>query len=219
MTVTLQLVDIQLTCPNCSRSFSAKKVVGHAAVVRKRTDFHECLDSGEIVTPLVVYLCDSCGFCGFARSYEDGGIDFSASQLIAEILRPNIPYARVSGVERYYHAVKVAQWTNQLPAVIGEFAIRGAWCAVEEVDHESERWFRRVAAEEFTEALKTYDGVERAQRAVYTYLIGELWRRLGERELAAKWFDHVEEEVVDVATQSWVLLAARRQRVTPQEFL
>ena len=46
-----------------------------------------------------------------------------------------------------------------------------------------------------SEALESYDGVEREERAVLTYLVGELWRRVGETSRRGEWFDRVADEM------------------------
>ena len=56
------------------------------------------------------------------------------------------------------------------------------------------------------------------ERAVLTYLVGELWRRVGDEKLANSWFARVPEEITDVNTQSWVLEMAAQQSDTPKEW-
>ena len=51
-----------------------------------------------------------------------------------------------------------------------------------------------------------------------TYLVGELWRRVGDAQQATAWFDRVPAEINDAATQQWVLDAARQQRDCPREW-
>ena len=87
--------------------------------------------------------------------------------------------------------------------------LRAAWCCVDEGDTEAERYFRRQSAWMFERALEAYDGVERDERAVLTYLVGELWRRIGETSLAAEWFDLVADEVLDIESQQWLIAAAQ----------
>ena len=51
-----------------------------------------------------------------------------------------------------------------------------------------------------------------------TYLVGELWRRVGD---AAQSHDVVQQcptEIVDGQTQQWVIDAARQQRDCPREW-
>ena len=89
---------------------------------------------------------------------------------------------------------------------------------MDERDTEAERYFRRQAAWRFQQALADFDGVARDERARVTYLVGELWRRVGDIERARAWFDHVEGEVIDPGTQRWVIDAAIQQRDCPREW-
>jgi hypothetical protein len=89
---------------------------------------------------------------------------------------------------------------------------------VDEGDVEAERYFRRHAAWMFEEALKAYDGVPREERAILTYLVGELWRRIGDTSKAAMWFEAVAGEVSDLENQQWVVDAADQQRLNPREW-
>jgi len=66
--------------------------------------------------------------------------------------------------------------------------------------------------------LESFDGVARDERAVLTYLVGELWRRVGDVNLAHGWFGRVASEVVDPQSQQWVIDAARQQRDCPREW-
>jgi hypothetical protein len=70
----------------------------------------------------------------------------------------------------------------------------------------------------FEKALSRYDGVAGDERAVLTYLVGELWRRIGDLSQAGVWFDKVSDEIIDEASQHWVLAAAEQQQTDPQEW-
>ena len=60
--------------------------------------------------------------------------------------------------------------------------------------------------------MSSYDGVEREERGVLTYLVGELWRRVGDLKQAREWFERVPSEVEDADRQAWILDAARQQQ-------
>ncbi|HEU5175459.1 MAG TPA: DUF2225 domain-containing protein, partial [Gemmatimonadaceae bacterium] len=124
----------------------------------------------------------------------------------------------LTGSEKYEAAAKVAEWQSLEPRHIADLLLRAAWCCVDEGDVEAERYFRRKAAWKFEEALESYDGVQQDERAVLTYLVGELWRRTGDNTRAREWLDRVEAEVVDRQTQQWVIDAARQQRDCPREW-
>ena len=80
------------------------------------------------------------------------------------------------------------------PRHIADLLLRAAWCCVDEGDVEAERFFRRKAAWKFEESLSSFDGVAREERAVLTYLVGELWRRVGDGGQASSWLNRVHGE-------------------------
>ncbi|MGH7622321.1 MAG: DUF2225 domain-containing protein, partial [Gemmatimonadaceae bacterium] len=133
-------------------------------------------------------------------------------------LAPQLSTTTVAGSEKYEAAAKVADWQALDARHVADLLLRAAWCCVDEGDTEAERFFRRKAAWKFEEALASFDGVVQEERAVLTYLVGELWRRVGDERQASKWFDRVEPELTDTATQQWVLDAAHQQRDCPREW-
>jgi Uncharacterized protein conserved in bacteria (DUF2225). len=70
----------------------------------------------------------------------------------------------------------------------------------------------------FEESLQAYDAVPREERAILTYLVGELWRRIGDTKKATVWFDLVASEVTDQQSQQWVIDAAEQQKLNPREW-
>ena len=132
-------------------------------------------------------------------------------------LAPCAATGTVPGSEKYEAAAKVAEWQGMEPRHVADLLLRAAWCCVDEGDIEAERFFRRKAAWKFEEALASFDGVAREGRAMIIYLVGELWRRIGDERKAARWFDQVPAEIVDPQSQRWVIDAARQQRDCPRE--
>jgi uncharacterized protein (DUF2225 family) len=126
--------------------------------------------------------------------------------------------AGVAGSEKYEAAAKVAEWGGADARHVADLLLRAAWCCVDEGDVEAERFFRRKAAWAFERALSGYDGVAREERAVLTYLVGELWRRSGDLGQARAWFDRVPAELTDPAAQQWISKAALQQRDHPREW-
>src|SRR5215210_3660393 len=211
------LRQIELCCPNCRHSFHSQAVVSTNAFGGKRTDFHECA-SGTQPLAYLIHMCDECGYSGGER-------DFSGATEVSPLVREHVlnelaPWAPSStaGSTKYEAAAKVAEWQGVEPRQIADLLLRAAWCCVDEDDTEAERYFRRKAAWKFEEALSSFDGVAREERAVLTYLVGELWRRVGDMAQAATWFNRVPTELTDLSTQQWVLDAARQQRDCPREW-
>jgi uncharacterized protein (DUF2225 family) len=164
-------------------------------------------------------MCNRCGYSGAERDFtEQTDISPLVREHVWNELSPIVSGSSALGSEKYDAAAKVAAWQGADPRYVGDLLLRAAWCCVDEGDTEAERYFRRRAAWSFEEALAAYDAVPRDERAVLTYLVGELWRRVGDVRKANSWFDAVPEEMVDSSTQQWILDAARRQQTDPREW-
>ncbi len=211
------LRQIVLSCPVCGNSFQSQAVATTNAFGGKRTDFHERAAG----TQPLAYLVHTCGECG----YSGGEGDFTAEGEISPMLKEHVlneltpcVSSFTTGSAKYEAAAKVAIWQGGEERSVADLLLRAAWCCVDEGDTEAERYFRRHAAWMFEQALSKYDGVISDERAVLTYLIGELWRRIGDLKQARMWFDRVADEVDDSEAQRWILAAAEQQRANPQEW-
>ena len=213
------LRQIELTCPICFNRFSSQAVLSTNSFGGKRTDFHERA-AGAQPLPYFIHLCSRCGYAGSERDFgEEAEVRPALKEHVWEELAPRlVDSASLAGSEKYEFAAKVATWQGAEPRRVADLLLRAAWCCVDEGDTEAERYFRRQAAWAFERALSSYDGVERDERAVLTYLVGELWRRVGDRNKAREWFDRVESEVTNRRKQQWVIDAALQQRDHPREW-
>jgi hypothetical protein len=122
---------------------------------------------------------------------------------------PAQPYAlTMPGSEKYEAAAKVADWRWADARTVGDLWLRGAACCVLEGDVEAERYFLISAVAWLAEALDGDEEVRTRERAGLTYLIGELWLRIGNTRRATEWFERVPSEVVDPQLQANLLAAA-----------
>lgn len=211
------LRKIELRCPSCSHEFPSQTVVSTNWFGGKRTDFHERA-AGAQPWAYQVHMCDRCGYSGAERDFADQtNISPQVRERVWSELSPHAQSV-ATGSEKYEAAAKVAEWQRADPRHIADLWLRAAWCCVDEGDLEAERYFRRLAAWSFEEALEFYDSVPRCDRAVLAYLIGELWRRIGDLTQANAWFDLVTDEVIDPEVQQWIVDAASRQQTNPREW-
>lgn len=211
------LRQIELRCPVCDNEFKSQTVVSTNAFGGKRTDFHERA-AGTQPLAYLIHMCSECGFSG-------GESDFTPATDVSPGLRQHVLMeltplrpSLVCGSEKYEAAAKVARWQGLDQRHIADLLLRAAWCCVDEGDPEAERYFRRHAAGMFEESLQAYDTVPREERAILTYLVGELWRRIGDTKKATAWFDLVGSEVTDQQSQQWVIDAAEQQKLNPREW-
>jgi hypothetical protein len=132
-------------------------------------------------------------------------------------LAPQLGKPAVSGSEKYEAAAKVAEWQGLEPRHVADLCCAPPGAA-------STRGTSRPSASSAARRpglrarLESWDGVAREERAVLTYLVGELWRRVGDMKTARQWFDRVPASSSSPATQQWVSTPARQQRDCPREW-
>jgi uncharacterized protein (DUF2225 family) len=216
--MTTILRDVTLQCPVCGSWFSSRAVVSASYSVGTRTDFHRRADG---VQPLAheVHRCGACGFAGLRDEFADDPVSAASARESAHGSTPEVAGEETVGSEKYEAAAETAERRGAGPKAVADLLLRAAWCCADEDDVEAERFFRRKAAWAFETVLSRYDEVPREERAVLTYLVGELWRRVGDTACARLWFDRVPQEVDDPATQRWILALAVQQRDRPTEWL
>ena len=213
------LQPIDLICPVCDNHFRSHSVASTNSFGGKRTDFHERA-VGTQPLPYLVHTCMACGYSGVERNYVEGA-DVSAlvRSRVLTVLTPRVTQHQLNAPsERFYAAAQVAEWEGAHPRHIADLLLRAAWCCVDDADREGERFYRRAAAQRFVDALERPHAVPTSERAILTYLVGELWRRVGDEHSAAEWFLRVESEITDPEDQSWVREAARQQHTSPKEW-
>jgi uncharacterized protein (DUF2225 family) len=206
------LQNVSLNCPLCKRGFKSHVVVFTNSFGGKRTDFHERA-AGAQPLPYLIHSCTRCGYSGVESDFAD---DTEIWPELKDFVRNEVkPLFEYEGYDfpavKYEAAAKISELQRCGARDIADLLLRAAWCCVDCGDTEAERYYRRLAAKKFEDALALFDGIDPEERATITYLIGELWRRIGDRDLASLWFGRVESEVVDRETQEWTIRAAEQQ--------
>lgn len=214
---TLQQTKFQ--CPVCEEEFESKVVTSTNSFGGKTTDFRERA-AGTQPHGYKVVTCPACYYTAEPRSWQHG-LDadyFQIDQLQAQL---NEIVARedkiLVGSVKWHLAALIAQWAGEIRKT-ADCYLYAAWCCINEGDTEAERFYRIEAARAFTKALDAECEVEADERAVLAYLVGELWRRIGDKMLANAWFMRVREEITDQATQQWIIDAADQQSSCPREW-
>lgn len=215
----MALCDADLRCPVCGHSFRSPTAVTTSSFASRRTDFN-ARTAGTEPRSHIMQCCMRCGYSGPRRDFAiDPRMSAELRAYVLCDLPRKVKRGSATTSEKYEAAAEVAERRRMDVRYVGDLFLRAAWSCVDEKDSEAERFFRRKAARKFEQALRGVAGVSPLERAMLTYLVGELWRRVGDRRLAGEWFTRVASEVVDPRVQRWVIDAARQQRDCPHEWV
>lgn len=206
------------TCPACGAIFEARTVTSIT---------HQGQDSdflphyiGENPLPYFLVQCPECRYCGYPEDYANEiSPDKKVSPaFIKKIL--SLPLSKKLPDEplKFLLAGKIYEEMKRNPYHIGNLYLRGSWCCrlIENRKAEIELQqlsvkFLRLAVEKST--ISNPDNLP-----VVTYLVGELYRRLEDRNAAREWFGAVEEVIID-PEQQWILELTQKQAELNEHFI
>lgn len=191
---------IELGCPICGASFPAQ-VPEALAIAEKESDFCPRF-LGVNPLPWLVHVCEGCGFAGVPGDFSPI-TDSRQAEKIRRLLQNGAADRPRTGIDRFRRAAVIATERNRPLATIGDLYLKAAWCArVDGIRDGSDGHCRQKALQYFEMAVRARE-VSGAERAVLTYLIGELYRRAGNTAKANEWFERVDATTAEPWLIGW----------------
>ncbi len=238
------VLSVTLTCPVCDTAFETQLLTSTNTIGPRTTDLR-ALAAGFQPQEFLVHTCPTCGYSAFDDQFtssetpaEPVEIDPAVAERVRESIAPLVRNRTIDAPRKWELAALVAGWNGEPAQDLGWFHLNAAWCcddllAMEEAaraadmptaaepDGESsyadrQRQYRQQAAAEFEHAL-TEGNIAEDERAMYTYLVGELYRRTGDDDTASQWFHRAIAGAGDVESE-WAALA-ERQLTDPTELI
>lgn len=206
------LSAIKLNCPICGDTFSSGRI-GSCGYASKRTDFRPNY-WGMNPVKYFYHLCPHCGFCA---SEDFFGKKILNSELIRQIkeLGPLKEDKLSSKLERAAICLELMVATGYLSLNSFEFASSWRepyWWAEDESDIKK---FGKIVINYLTKAFEEHS-IPEENTHFFQYLIGEIYRRIGDPKKAHEYFDLVLSSLkYDEENQIYKL--AYQQKTTPQE--
>jgi uncharacterized protein (DUF2225 family) len=212
------LFTVKITCIYCEVEFNTSRVrPSFKKSTKSDTDFGIHYKD---INP-EYYVVRVCPFCGLA-TIESSSDKMTKAQIRAfeEKVKDNWSMRDYSGernweeaMQTYKLALVCAQAKDEKERVIAGILHHIAWLYREKEDLEQEMRFLRFALNAYIGVYET-EGVS-LNNAKLMYLIGELYRRLGEYNEAVKWFARVvnDKRIMDAA----MIKASRDQWATTRE--
>lgn len=210
--------EIELCCPACGHEFQSRTWMS-TNVMARETDFRP-IACGFSPLPLYIHTCSQCGYSGSPADFQPETV---VSPELAERVRNELGPAVQDGIRdtamQYEFSARIAEWRGDDPESIAYTWLRAAWCCVETGPRDHEEKYRRHAIKFLKAALEVEDLILPEKVPVITYLIGELYRRVGEVDIARSWFDRVIAAGGKGEDAEMAIKYARRQRDNPDDMM
>ncbi|MCK4546063.1 MAG: DUF2225 domain-containing protein [Candidatus Eisenbacteria sp.] len=212
-----QVAEISVVCPLCREPFKSSVPVANDDPGPLHTDFRREVLGFQPRCHLI-HTCPFCGYTALQSNFQKK-VDRSVARRMIHALRYLVRGDVPLSCERYEYAARCAEMLGENPGEIADFYLSAAWSAQEDGQVREEIGYRKKVIEFLQLALETPDTIPSSDRATTTYLIGELYRRVGKNEDASRWLNRVDREIVDRKRQAWILSLAEQQRNSPQEII
>ncbi|MDP6460885.1 MAG: DUF2225 domain-containing protein [Gemmatimonadota bacterium] len=190
--MTMESAEIRI-CPVCEARFQSVTPLctgSHAADSDFRPHFWGADPLGA-----QVQSCEECGFSGYAQDYLDG-VEESVLRKIRKFLSPRVRDISLpdTAFYKYEFLALIYEWEDRSSLEVGDSFLRASWMARTVANREKERLYQREAVRRFEEALEIGECEDPETRAVVSYLVGDIHRRLNRRRRAEGWFLRAREE-------------------------
>jgi len=205
----------KLTCPLCGNMFESPIVTSTNSFGKLHSDLYK---EAEGVQPICyfVHTCTNCGYTGYEGDFEPQDFNTVFRGLVQENITPEIKDRTIDTNGHFYLAALCAEWRGAPFNVLARVYHMGAWCCRIKGEKEKEKFYLGKAAFYFERALELSDTPDE-NKAIYTYLIGDIYRRLGEAEKAKEWYAKVEPAIKEYGGEPGIGEFARRQQEEPSD--
>lgn len=176
----------QFTCPLCSSAFETNLVTSTNSLGQMHSDLYREAAGAQPVC-FFVHSCPDCGYSGFDGDFQPQAFSQEFRQQVAEVITPEVRERKIETNGHYYLAALCAEWRGASPLTLGRIYQMGAWCHRLKKETEKEHFFLSKAVEYFEKGIAEGEPSQE-NAALYAYLVGDLYRRLGD-ERATAWYE------------------------------
>lgn len=217
----IPLYSIKVICCNCEHEFSTSRVrPSLKKAIRRDADFCSYYKN-ENPDYYVVRVCPSCGFASTENSADklaDWQRKSFSDQVGKRWISRDFGEKRdwEAALETYKLALICAQSIKDKDRIIASLLHHIAWMYRYKGDTAQEQRFLRYSLDMYVKVFEN-DGIG-GNDARLMYLIGELYRRIGEFGNAVKWFSRLinDQKITDAAMiraarEQWAILREQMQ--------
>jgi len=202
-------MPVNLKCPCCGNEFESMSFSSTNTFGPMTTDLYRQA-AGFPSLPLMVHGCEQCGYSGDVSDFRKELTPELKAWVRQNLVKPD----RFDSDAQYENSARFAEHQSRPPYHVAQLWLRAGWCA--NTRSEAGVRYRREAVLRF-EAATDAGQVPKDERALTTYLIGELHRRVGNADKAKVWFARVPDAVGGDTERQWLIDLAIQQSTDPKE--
>jgi len=204
-----------LSCPNCKATFETQ-VLTSTNFVGTYTDFRR-RTSGFEPSQFTVHSCPKCGFSGPEDWFKEK-LSQEIRKLVNTNLSPLTKDERTPPWRKFEYAAQIARWKPSPPDEIANLYLKAAWVCAANGYPEEEKFNRAQAIEFFRKAIDA-GRIPSEHIPNVTYLVGELYRRIGLTSDANSWLEKAESLAKTNSELAWLVKLSSQQRTNPKEII
>jgi uncharacterized protein (DUF2225 family) len=174
------------------------------------------MEAGEQSIHHQVHTCPHCGFS--CEEMEEGELRDDVRRFVREVITPQLPDGGIPSWQKFEFLALIDESLGSGFYTLAMLYLHAAWCCYDLNQKESEKHYRKMAIEYFIMEIKpgTMD-----QDLIYLvpYLLAEQYRRIGEEDAAARWYDLVMEMDEDHPDRGFFMTLAAQQKLSPKELM
>ncbi|MCQ4922902.1 hypothetical protein CIW83_08695 [Tissierella sp. P1] len=220
MTEQSELFDKKVECPICKKEFSTKKVKTSRLRLLKRDEDFLNHYSAENPIKYSIFVCPNCGYAASENKFND--IKKDQIGIIIDNISSRWNKRDFGGIrdldeaiESYKLALLAGTLLKAKKLEQGNICLSLGWLYRLKEEKNEEVRFLKLARDQFIEAYNTESlSGTNMDDSKLSYLIGELSRRLSEKEEALSWFNtclnlastRMNPALNDMAREQWRLV-------------
>jgi len=190
-----ELFDKEVECPICSNKFITKKIrASRLRILKRDKDFLNYYNN-ENPIKYSIFVCPNCGYAASENKFNDirkDQIGIIIDNISSRWKKRNLGGVRDldESIESYKLSLITATLLKATSLEQGNICLNIGWLYRLKEDKEGEIRFLKLAIEQFREAYNTesLNGTSMDDGKL-SYLIGELSRRINDKEEALSWFN------------------------------
>lgn len=218
----------KVDCLHCKKSFPTFKIRTKFIKVKSTESDFQPIYEDDNVNALYynVFVCEHCGFSfteDYSKYFAPGVSEQINEQISSKWVHQSFKGERTvfQAIQAYKLAWLSATIKKERFVTVAGLTLRLAWLYRSLNNKEQEERFLHVARDQYMESYSTEDYANTQMSGVrIMYMVGELSRRIGDFEMATRFFSKViesqrvggEARLVDMAKEQWEIIREERAK-------